>query len=316
MKPILLTIPLIDLPVYGYGAMLGLSFVCGWCLTAGLAKWCGLDQSKAYMAMFLGITLSLVGARLFHVIATPEQFWTLKKILNIREGGLVAYGGYIVGVGVGALYWKLIKANMWAYLDCLAPGLALGLGLTRLGCFLRGCCYGIRSDSAFSLSFPPGSLVAEQHAARGWDLLENGYSVPVLPTQLFASSFGFMMFAVLLIYIGWAKRRRLAFEEAKKSGVAGAAKPLFHDGYVLMFFMAAYGVFRFLIEFIRNDGGRGVVGPVSTSQFISLIMVPAAVFMMAYWLPRHPFKQPESPKRAEKRRARKKKLPAKKKKKR
>ncbi len=282
MKPVLFYIPWLDLPVYGYGVMLGLSFVIGWYLMGYLVKWYGLDESKAYTAMILGLSFAIVGARFFHIITNLHMHWTLGRMLNLREGGLVAYGGYIFGVGAGVIYWKVKKADIWSYLDIVAPELALGLGLTRFGCFLRGCCYGVRSDSAFAISFPPGSLVEQQHSSRGWELLSSGWSVPVLPTQIFSSVTGLILFAISLFALRWAKKNR----EPVPMEDGTPARARYVDGWIIMGFVFLYSFYRFLLEFIRDDGGRGTVGDLSTSQFIALILMAIALFFAVYWLPR------------------------------
>ena len=292
MKPILFTIPFLDLPVYGYGVMLGLAFVAGWYLTAYLAKWYGHKPDNFYMAMTLAAIFSIVGARVFHILSNPYEGWTLWKMINLRQGGLVAYGGYIFGIGSGVLYWKYRKLNIWSHLDIATPCLALGLGLTRLGCFLRGCCYGIRTESAFGISFPPPSLVVEQHTHRGWPVLENGWSLPVFPTQLFESSWGFLLFGLTMGLLILKRRSQQGVQlDGKSASDAETSSPRPADGIIFMAFVGLYSLFRFLIEFIRDDGGRGTVGPLSTSQFIGLLLVAFTLFFIIYWLPRHPFQE-------------------------
>lgn len=306
MKPIFFTIPWLDLPVYGYGVMLGLAFLFGWYLTVYLARWCGLKEDIYYVAMTLAIIASLVGARLFHVFSNPDEHWTLLRILNIREGGLVAYGGYICGVAIGVWYFRKKKVNIWAYVDGATPGLALGLFFARMGCFMRGCCYGIRTDSFLGISFPHESLVAEQHLHRHWPLLENGWSYPVIPTQLIASFTGLVLFGIALYMVARKRKERIENEQAQKEG--GNIKSLkILDGHIFLMFVGGYSVFRFFIEFIRDDGGRGTVGLLSTSQFISIIMVAFVLWMSFSWIPKHPYHEPVSKYRAAKRRQQKKK---------
>jgi len=305
MKPVFFTIPWLDLPVYGYGVMLGMAFLVGWYLVAYLAKWSGLKEEVLYVAMTLAIISSLVGARLFHVFSNPHEHWTLLRILNIREGGLVAYGGYIFGVVAGVWYFKKKKVNIWAYVDVTIPGLALGLFWARMGCFMRGCCYGHRTDSFIGISFPEASLVVEQHTHRGWPLLENGWSTPVIPTQLIASFTGFVLFLITLALVAKKRKERLENEQAKKEGKE--LKPLrILDGHIFLLFVGCYSIFRFFIEFIRDDGGRGTVGLLSTSQFIAILLVAFVSWMAFYWVPKHPYQEHVSSYRAAQRRKQKK----------
>ena len=43
-----------------------------------------------------------------------------------------------------------------------------------------------------------------------------------------------------------------------------------------------YGISRFVIEFFRGDERGVIFGTISTSQFISLIIVPVAIGMLLY----------------------------------
>jgi phosphatidylglycerol:prolipoprotein diacylglycerol transferase len=283
MKPILFTVPWLDMPVYGYGVMLGLAFVTGWFIIISTGRWYGLKEETYLGALLLAAVFSLIGARFFHVITNPSEHWTLMRILNFREGGLVAYGGYIFGVGAGVLYFRYKRAPTWLYLDAAAPTLALGLMFARLGCFLRGCCYGARTDSFLGLSFPPDSLVVQQHSERGWTLLANGWSVPVIPTQLIESTAGLTLVTITALILRRLKKARLAVE----SGIHPADAPgtWLRDGYVFLSFVTLYSMFRFCIEFVRDDGGRGSLGALSTSQIIGLLLIVGMVAWM--WRRRH-----------------------------
>ncbi len=288
MKPVLFTIPWIDLPVYGYGVMLGLAFIVGWYFIPFTAKRHGLNPENYVLPIILAAFLSLVGARLFHVISNPHLDWTFARIVNVREGGMVAYGGFIFGVGTGLAIFIYRKLPIRPHLDAATPALALGLGLTRLGCFLRGCCYGVRTDSFLGLSFPPPSLVAQQHSHRHWALLPDGFSTPVLPTQLFESAAGFV-----LAGFTWWLLTQIRLHRVFTGQPTTKTRHLWRDGLAFWAFVGLYSFFRFLIEFVRDDGGRGTVGLLSTSQFIGIFLVAGAAFMVFYWLPRHPLLWPD-----------------------
>lgn len=284
MKPVLFTFPWLDMPVYGYGVMLGLSFVFGWYFILFTARWYGLKEDVYIGAMILAAIFSLVGARLVFILANGDQVWTLARMLNIREGGLVAYGGYILGIGAGVLHFLRRRVPVWSYLDAATPALALGLMFTRLGCFLRGCCFGARTDSLIGLSFPPPSLAAEQHTARGWPLAEDGSTTPIIPTQLVESLAGLLL-ALLVGAVLWRLRQaRHATTEGRPPTGPGAR---LRDGHPFLIFVTGYSLFRFGIEFLRDDWARGSVGLLSTSQFIGLVLVAAALF--AIW---HRARQP------------------------
>ncbi len=292
MRPILVsfTLPFIDYPItiYGYGVMLGLSFVLGWYLTLYLASRRKLDDNPLYVAMTLAAFGSLIGARIVYVIANPEESWSLADFFNFQRGGMVAYGGYLGGIISGVAYVAIKKLDYWTYLDCATPALALGLGLTRIGCFLNGCCYGRRTDFLTGLSFPKESLCFKQHVERGLPLLDEAHTLPVHPTQLYESAFGFGLFFVLI----WLSVRTWEGLGASKEDQTGGTEDRSQNvtsGRIFFVFAGAYAVWRFLIEFVRDDMHRGGLIGISTSQWISLGALGFTLFMILYWLPRHPW---------------------------
>ena len=103
--------------------------------------------------------------------------------------------------------------------DLAAPSVALGAGITRIGCFLNGCCHGTPCDLPWALAFPDGSIPAQ---AFGDALLH--------PTQLYASLAGFGGFAALILL-----SRRSA-----------------RDGAVLCALLVLLGLTRFTIDFFRH----------------------------------------------------------------
>ena len=131
------------------------------------------------------------------------------------------------------------------YFDLCSASIALAQGFGRIGCFLAGCCYGRETTSSLGVVFPEGSLAPA--------------GVKVLPTQLFSSAGDFGIMFVLL----WHYHHR------KKVGDTG------------FLYMLLYGIGRFGIEFLRNDN-RGEVGIFSTSQFISLFIIAAAILLF-FW---------------------------------
>ena len=259
--------PLGGHPIFSYGVMLGIAFMLGWGLTVFLAEKEGYHKDLSGNTLFVAIVGALIGARLFFFFSATDQPLTIGNFLKFAEGGMVAYGGYIGGLVSAWAYMKWKGANFMAFVDIATPTLALGLGIVRIGCFLYGCDYGLIAEGHASLHFPqwddPGvgewirgnAPAFDAHSREG--LLYAGIpmaSAPVYPTQLIASIFGFALFGALLLF-----RRLKRF-----------------DGQVLMYFLIAYSVFRFVIEFQRGDLNRGVGWfgtPFSTSQLIAIALI-------------------------------------------
>ena len=88
------TYTLSELPIYSYGAMLCLSLIVGWFLTLRLAERDGLPRDTMANCYFITAVGALVGARLLYVVTNSGEFESMADLLNVRRGGMVAYGGF------------------------------------------------------------------------------------------------------------------------------------------------------------------------------------------------------------------------------
>jgi phosphatidylglycerol:prolipoprotein diacylglycerol transferase len=135
---------------------------------------------------------------------------------------------------------------MLTMLDVMAIVTCIVHAFGRLGCFMAGCCYGLPTDS-----FP--GVVFTDPACQARPL-----NTPIHPTQLYEA--GFIL--VLLIGLLVLKRRKT------------------FDGQVFLVYLIVYAFGRGIIELFRGDAERGFVirNVLSNSQFISLLMISAALF--------------------------------------
>ena len=157
MWQVLFTIPVLGgIKIFGYGTMLFLAFIASIKLAAWRARREGLDPEVVYDLSAWVFVGGLIGARLFYVI----QYWgdrvhTIGDIFRIWEGGIVLYGSIIGGTTAFFLYRLVRPFPLRPLLDVIAPSLALGIAIGRLGCFLNGCCYGDLCDQLpWGVSFP------------------------------------------------------------------------------------------------------------------------------------------------------------------
>jgi phosphatidylglycerol:prolipoprotein diacylglycerol transferase len=151
-----------------------------------------------------------------------------------------------------------------------APGIALGHAIGRLGCLAAGCCYGRPTEVAWAVTFRDPAAAANVGTPLG---------VPLHPTQLYESAAELL---ILILLVGTERRGR---------GFAGRTFWL----YLLL-----YGISRFVIEVYRGDPRGMVFDTFSTSQFISVVLVPLSLAMLA-WLSRRPQAAPAPASRAAKR---------------
>src|SRR5262245_51349965 len=131
------------IPIYGFGLMLFLAFILGTWVASRWAARVGISKEKIQDLTIWIFIAGLIGGRVVYVWQYGVPW---EEFLAIWKGGIVFYGGAIGGtLGCIAAYRWLMKplgVSLWQVADVIAPTVAVGLCLGRLGCFLNGCCYG------------------------------------------------------------------------------------------------------------------------------------------------------------------------------
>jgi prolipoprotein diacylglyceryltransferase len=142
------------IPVYGFGAMLFLTFV----LTAMVwgpfrVRKVGLPKDKLQDLAIVLFLSGIAGARLVYMIQYYERDFPDKSpvglflaFFQIWNGGIVFYGSVFGGILGYYLFKKYVlnrfQISTWKLADAIAPLIALGLAIGRIGCYLNGCCWG------------------------------------------------------------------------------------------------------------------------------------------------------------------------------
>ncbi|MDD5465878.1 MAG: prolipoprotein diacylglyceryl transferase [Candidatus Omnitrophica bacterium] len=129
--------------IYSYGFMLVLAFFAGSYLASLQAKREGLDPDLIFNLCFLVFISGIIGARIFYVL-NDFSFYLRNplQIIMLQHGGLAWFGGAIFGALAAVLFIKKNKLGLLRILDLLAPFIALGQAIGRIGCLLNGCCFG------------------------------------------------------------------------------------------------------------------------------------------------------------------------------
>jgi len=248
MHPILFEIG--GFPVYTYGVLLAAAYLLGLQFALVRARARGLDANRV---MDLGIWIiisALVGAKLLLLIVEWETFTQdPREILTLLRSGGVFYGGLIAAVAVALWYLKRHRLPMWTVTDVFAPGIALGHVIGRTGCLFAGCCFGRATDVPWAITF------RNEFAAQN---VGTPLNIPLHPTQLYEAGAELLILIFLLV--------------TERKGRPFPGRTFW--GYLLL-----YGVSRFIIEFYRGDA-RGLVGSLSTSQFVSAVIVPLSLVML------------------------------------
>jgi phosphatidylglycerol:prolipoprotein diacylglycerol transferase len=127
----------------------------------------------------------------------------------------------------------------FSYADAMAPTVAIGQALGRLGCFSAGCCWGGACDVHFALAarFPPESLAYQSQEAARVIAAGAPTTIPIHPTQIYEA------FGCAMIFLGltlWRSRKRF-------------------NGELLALYLMLYAPLRALVETFRGDEERGRV---------------------------------------------------------
>ena len=140
--------------IFTYGLLVATGFLVAILLASSRAEKEGLDSQKVLDLCFYVMVSALLGARLLYVVVEYRYFLASPlEIFKFWKGGLVFYGGLILGVLISLWYLKRNQMPMWKTADLLAPSIALGQSIGRWGCFFAGCCYGKKTDVAWGITF-------------------------------------------------------------------------------------------------------------------------------------------------------------------
>ena len=201
----------------------------------------------------------ILGLRIGYFLTHPPALeWQGNplEIFRIDHGGLVLYGGILVGIPGCILFLLRKGVSLWKIADLAAPSLAAGLAFGRLGCFLNGCCFGKTVNGFPGICFPAQSPPwIHQVRARILDS-HMPHSLPVIPTQILSSIGAMGLFWILT----WA------FHRGWRHGRVGAL------------FLLLYAPWRFFVECLRDDTAP-VLGPLTLAQAISLPVFFCALFL-------------------------------------
>jgi len=238
--------------VYTYGLLLAAAYLLGLKLAMVRARARGLDANRVLDLGIYIIISALVGAKLLLLVTDFKTFTSNpRELLTLARSGGVFYGGLILAVTVALLYIRRVGLPLWTTTDVFAPGIALGHVVGRFGCLFAGCCFGKPTTMPWGITFKDPFAAANVGTPLG---------VPLHPTQLYEAGAELLILGILL------------FSERKGRPFAGRT---------FWLYMLLYAISRFIIEFYRGDE-RGTVFMFSTSQFISILLAPLAIVILAY----------------------------------
>ena len=261
MHPVLFQVG--NITIKSYGVAIALAFLVGILFAAWRAKREKLNPNDFLDIGFIIVVSSIVGARIFFILFNLNFYIdNPATIIRIWEGGLIFYGGLLCAAVASILYMRFKKIPIWYGTDIIAPSVALGYTITRVGCFLNGCCFGEISKLPWGVSgWDPftgaGRYASQIFFAALFGTGEMPEVIKLHPTQLYAAGISLIFFVVLLIL--WRKRT--------------------FDGMVFWSYVGLYSLYRFGIEFVRADNKELLLG-LSVPQLMSVAAFVVAVIVL------------------------------------
>lgn len=247
MNPIVFELEMFGVtrPIGGYGLAVALGMLVTSAVAVRAAQRAKLDVGAVIACCGYTIAGGLAGAWL--TFLAVEWARTGSPVAALQSGGgLVFYGavpGGLLGAYLGA---RMLGVPFARTIDLIIPGIAAGHAIGRIGCFLGGCCFGaphgtVESPGLLSVVFThPMSPAAHP-------------PVPRHAVQLYESA-GLMVLALVFAIVPIGKT----------------------DGARALAYVIAYGALRLVTESLRGDAIRGLWGPLSTSQMVSLAAMSVA----------------------------------------
>lgn len=232
-------------PIGGYGLAIAIGMLTTALLTVRAAHRAGEDVGATIACAGYTIAGGLAGAWLTFIGVEWARTGSPAAALA-GGGGLVFYGAVPGGALAAWLGARGLGVPFLKTLDLAVPGIAIGHAIGRFGCFLGGCCYGAPHDGMLSVTFTDPMAPASHPP------------VPRHPVQLY-ESIGLGILALVFAAIPFRAT----------------------DGTRVLTYVIAYGALRFVTEGLRGDAIRGLWGPLSTSQLISIVLAVLAALALA-----------------------------------
>lgn len=254
MHPELFTFPGTTAGVSSYGFFMGLALVSAWILSLALARRDRLPSDRLGLVFVVSAIVGLLSARGIWLLQQGMPFG-LAELRQLPAGGMTVFGGAFAALLVNLIGCRRTRVPFLAWLDCVAPGFALGAICERVGALLAGGDFGRyvgpeELGHALAISYPPGSPAFLLHSVslQGLPGVSEAGSAPVHPVQGYEALLGVLTLVVAL----WVRRRRR------------------HSGSVFFAAMAVFVAGRALLDPLRHDASPEVLGPLRLAQVSGL----------------------------------------------
>ena len=257
------TISVFGFDIAYYGITIAIAMIVGISIALHEAKRTGQNQDTYLDLLMLTMLTSVVGARIYYVIFSWDNYKdNLGEILNIRNGGLAIYGGIIAGVITVFVYSKITKMKFLQIADTVCMGLAAGQIIGRWGNFFNREAFGEYTNNLLAMQLPVSAVRKNEITSAMWNhvvTIGGVEYIQVHPTFLYEGLWNFMV----LLFLFWFRKRKK------------------FEGELFFCYLAGYGVGRFWIESLRTDQLLlpGIHVPVSQMLSAVLVIVSLSVII-------------------------------------
>jgi len=203
-----------------YGIIITFGIVLAALYVIWRAKHRGISADTILDIALLVVPCGVIGARLYYVLTSLDQFHSLGDVFDIRSGGLAIYGGIIAGAIAVIIMARVKKINFFLLADMITPAVLIGQILGRWGNFFNAEAYGSATDLPWRMG-----------------LFKGGEWIYVHPTFLYESLWNLLGFVLINIFYGFKA------EKTHKK----------YDGQIFLMVFTWYGFGRMLIEGLRTD---------------------------------------------------------------
>ena len=178
-----------------------------------------ISTEKFIETVGLSLIVGLSGARILYLLNSWHRIESFGEIFAVWSGGLSALGGIIAILIIIPWYLKYIKVPALPLLDVAALNAPLLHAISRLGCFMAGCCYGRPSNVFWAITYTDVDSEAPMN-------------IPLHPTQLYTA---------LLLLITFFIFRYIIYKRVTT------------PGFMLMIYLMAEAIIRFSMDYVRDD---------------------------------------------------------------
>ena len=257
------TISVFGFDIAYYGITIAIAMIVGISIALHEAKRTGQNQDTYLDLLMLTMLTSVVGARIYYVIFSWDNYKdNLGEILNIRNGGLAIYGGIIAGAITVFIYSKITKMKFLQIADTVCMGLAAGQIIGLWGKFFNREAFGEYTNNLLAMQLPVSAVRKNEITSAMWNhvvTIGGVEYIQVHPTFLYEGLWSFMV----LLFLFWFRKRKK------------------FEGELFFCYLAGYGAGRFWIESLRTDQLLlpGIHVPVSQMLSAVLVVVSLSVII-------------------------------------